>query len=163
AAAGISDDDPLEEAFEKLRECCEDEAVADLLGLAAGVLEQLEGERSGQEIAWAARELMEELAQVQPLVLMFEDIHWAEEPLLERTEGNPLFVEETIRMLAEAPDGDADRIPDTLQAIISARIDHLPQREKTLLQRASVIGRVFWRGSVEHLAPDLAEIDDILD
>ena len=34
AAAGISDDDPLEEAFEKLRECCADEAVADLLGLA---------------------------------------------------------------------------------------------------------------------------------
>ena len=37
AAAGISDDDPLEEAFEKLRECCAEEAVADVLGLAAGM------------------------------------------------------------------------------------------------------------------------------
>ena len=55
-AAGIADDDPVEEAVEKLRACCGDEAVADLLGLAAGVLEAVEGERSQQEIAWAARE-----------------------------------------------------------------------------------------------------------
>src|SRR5205823_6163942 len=38
ASAGITDDDPLDEAQEKLRACCEDEAVADLLGLAVGVL-----------------------------------------------------------------------------------------------------------------------------
>src|SRR5439155_15948219 len=67
SAAGISDDDPLEEAFDKLRACCEDEAVADLLGLASGLLEALEGDRSPEEIAWAARELMEKLADVQPL------------------------------------------------------------------------------------------------
>ena len=36
AAAGISDDEPLEEAFEKLRECCAEDAVADVLGLAPG-------------------------------------------------------------------------------------------------------------------------------
>src|SRR5207247_3381377 len=86
AAAGISDDDPLEEAFEKLRACCEEETVADVLGLAAGMLEALEGERSPQEIAWAARDIMETLADVQPLVLFFEDLHWAEEPLLDLIE-----------------------------------------------------------------------------
>ena len=86
SAAGISDDDPVKEAMEKLRICCEDEAVADLLGLAAGVLEAVEGERSGQEIAWAARAWADQLADVQPLVLVFEDIHWAEEPLLELIE-----------------------------------------------------------------------------
>ena len=86
AAAGISDDDPLEEAFEKLRACCEEEAIADVLGLAAGVLEALEGERSAQEISWATREVMHNLADVQPLVLFFEDIHWAEEPLLDLIE-----------------------------------------------------------------------------
>src|SRR5206468_3942008 len=58
AATGISDDEPLEEAFEKLRACCEDDAVADLIGLASGLLEAVEGERSPQEIAWAAREVM---------------------------------------------------------------------------------------------------------
>ena len=43
AAAGIADDDPLEEAFEKLRACCADDAVADVLGLASGLLEALDG------------------------------------------------------------------------------------------------------------------------
>ncbi len=243
AAAGISDDDPLEEAFEKLRACCEEETVADVLGLAAGMLEALEGERSSQEIAWAAREVMETLADVQPLVLVFEDIHWAEEPLLdliehiadwvrapllivclarpelldnrpgwgggrvrstaieleplsdeesallvekllgqfagttgevpaplptgvvERAEGNPLFVEETIRMFVESgrSDGHPDRIPDSLQALIAARIDHLSTPAKTLLQRASVVGRVFWGGAISHLSPDLEDIDGLLD
>ena len=83
ASAGISDDDPLEQAFEKLRDTCEDEAVADLLGLAVGVLEAVEGERSQQEIAWAVRSWAEQLAAAQPLVLVFEDVHWGEEPLLE--------------------------------------------------------------------------------
>ena len=86
ASAGIADDDPLDDALEKLRDCCEDEAVADLLGLATGVLEAVHGERSQQEIAWAAREWAQQLADVQPLVLVFEDIHWAEEPLLELIE-----------------------------------------------------------------------------
>src|SRR5213080_1156445 len=84
--AGISDDDPIEEAFEKLKACCEDEAVADLLGLASGVLEALEDDRSSQEIAWAARAFVEKLAETQPVVLAFEDIHWAEEPLLDLVE-----------------------------------------------------------------------------
>ena len=73
---GYLDDDPLEEAFEKLRECCAEEAVADVLGLAAGLMEALEGERSSQEIAWAASEVMHGIADVQPLILLFEDIHW---------------------------------------------------------------------------------------
>jgi class 3 adenylate cyclase/tetratricopeptide (TPR) repeat protein len=246
AAAGISDDDPLEEAFEKLRECCAEDSIADVLGLASGLMEALDGERSQQEIAWAAREVMQRIADVQPLILLFEDIHWAEAPLLdlvehladfvrapllivclarpellemrpgwgggrvrstaieleplsevesellvekllaqlagtsgevptvlprealERTEGNPLFVEETIRMLVESGSGNgsADRIPDTLQALIAARIDHLPPAAKTLLQRGSVIGRMFWKGALEYLSPDVegtdAHLDDLL-
>jgi predicted ATPase len=43
------------------------------------------------------------------------------------TEGNPLFVEETTRMLLEG--GTLAEDPDTLQAIIAARIDRLPERE----------------------------------
>ena len=237
-AAGITDDEPVKEAVEKLRACCEDEAVADLLGLASGVLDAVEAERSRQEIAWAMREWAEQLADVQPLVLVFEDIHWAEEPLLEliehlahwvreapllliclarpelldihagwgggrlratsieleplapdesermirgllddqpfsaadlsalieKTGGNPLFVEETIRMLAEE-DGAAaaQRIPDTVQALIAARIDRLPPEEKILLQRAAVIGRTFWDGAIEHVSPDLEQIPALLD
>src|SRR6476469_4452867 len=79
SSSGISDDDPLDDAQQKLRACCEDEAVADLLGLAVGVLEAVEGERSQHDISWAARAWAEQLALAQPLVLVFEDIHWGEE------------------------------------------------------------------------------------
>ena len=85
-AAGITDDDPVHEAVAKLRACCGDDAVADLLALAVGVLEGIEAERSQQEIAWAAHEWAAELADAQPLILVFEDVHWAEDPLLELIE-----------------------------------------------------------------------------
>jgi len=236
ASAGIADDDPLDEAQEKLRACCEDDAVADLLGLAVGVLEAVEGERAQQEIAWAVRAWSEQLAQAQPLVLVFEDVHWGEEPLLElvehlaawvreapllllclarpelldvrptwgggrvramtleleplplaesaelvsaltaeigvpvdvdavlaKTEGNPLFVEETIRMLAERQGRGVERIPDTLQALIAARIDRLPSPQRRLLQRASAMGRLFMRGALEHLSPDVDDVGANLD
>jgi class 3 adenylate cyclase/ATP/maltotriose-dependent transcriptional regulator MalT len=241
AAAGITDDDPLDIAVEKLRESCENEAVADLLGLASGVLEAVKGERSQQEIAWAAREWVVRMAQDQPLVLAFEDIHWAEDALLDliehlsewvrdapllilalartelldvrpgwgggrvrataieleplgrreseelvdvlaresaldaeareallaKTEGNPLFVEETVRMLAECEgrplDEFAARIPDTLQALIAARIDRLPAEEKTVLQRASVMGRIFWAGAIAELTSEVEDLEQTLD
>src|SRR2546430_5368371 len=93
-AAGIADDDPLDVAIEKLRAFCEDEAVADLLGLASGVLEAVQSQSSAPEIAWAARAWAQRVALQQPLVLVFEDIHWAEEPLLELIEHLATWVRE---------------------------------------------------------------------
>ena len=236
-SAGITDDEPVKEAVEKLKVCCEDEAIADLLGLASGVLEAVQSESSQQEIAWAVREWAERLAGVQPLVLVFEDIHWAEEPLLEliehlaawvreapilllclarpelldvrpgwgggrvratsieleplapqeveemistllqrtglapedvaalieKTGGNPLFVEETIRMLAEEEGAASpERIPDTVQALIAARIDRLDSDERRALRRAAVIGRTFWAGALAHLSPEF-EVEPVLE
>ena len=86
AAAGITDDDSAEAATEKLRASCGEDAVADLLGLASGVLDAVGGERSASEISWAAQTWATELADVQPLVLVFEDIHWAEESMLDLIE-----------------------------------------------------------------------------
>ena len=73
--------------------------------------------------------------------------------LIERTEGNPFFLEESVRMLVETEvlvrDSGAYRlaqefptiqVPPTVQAILAARIDRLPQDEKQLLQTAAVIG-----------------------
>src|SRR5512132_951093 len=226
-AADIADDDPLDVAIEKLRECCPAEAVADLLGLATGVLEAVHGERSQQEISWAAREWAQLMSQTQPLILVFEDIHWAEEPLLEliehmtewvrdgalmilclarpelldvrsdwgggrvrataveleplgevdsatliealaeegtisagtkrtlldKTGGNPLFLEEVMLNVAECGEERAAKeIPDTVQALIAARIDRLDGVSKAVLQRASVLGRTFWAGAIEYLA-----------
>jgi class 3 adenylate cyclase/tetratricopeptide (TPR) repeat protein len=227
ASAGITDDDPANDAFEKLRLCCESEAVADLLAVALGVLGAAERERTAEELSWAALRWAEELADPQPLVLVFEDVHWAEEPLLdliehlarsprdvavlivavarpdlldtrpswgggarrasaielapldsresedladallvgselpaaqravvlERAEGNPLFIEELARMLRE--DEELDRVPDSVQASIAARIDRLDPDAKRILQSAALIGRVFWRGALESLVPDL--------
>jgi len=85
-AAGITDDDSVDAAAEKLRSCCGDEAVADLLALASGVLDAVGGERTPAEISWAAQTWATELADLQPLVLVFEDIHWAEEPMLDLIE-----------------------------------------------------------------------------
>ena len=75
ASAGITDDDPANSAFEKLRMSCESEAVADLLAVALGVVGAAEGERSPQQLTWAALQWAEQLADAQPLVLVFEDVH----------------------------------------------------------------------------------------
>jgi tetratricopeptide (TPR) repeat protein len=74
--------------------------------------------------------------------------------LIERTEGNPFFLEESVRTLVEtkalagdrgayrlAHTLDAVQVPATVQAILAARIDRLPPDQKRLLQAASVIGK----------------------
>ncbi|HXM88676.1 MAG TPA: AAA family ATPase, partial [Candidatus Acidoferrum sp.] len=76
--------------------------------------------------------------------------------IIERTEGNPFFMEETVQVLfdegALARDGGAAKltrslaelkIPPTVQAILAARIDRLPPDAKDLLQTLAVIGREF--------------------
>ena len=72
--------------------------------------------------------------------------------LLEKAAGNPLFLEETVRML-EATPGDAASlaVPATLQALIASRLDQLRAEEKRIAQHASVIGSVFWSGAVTEL------------
>jgi len=76
------------------------------------------------------------------------------ETLIGRTGGNPLFLEESVRMLVEtrvlvgergayrlAKAVEAIQIPATVQTILVARIDRLPPEEKSLLQCAAVIGK----------------------
>src|SRR5215468_2923830 len=64
----------------------------------------------------------------------------AQQAVLQRAEGNPLYAEEYARMLAEHEDGDLAVLPETVQGLIAARIDGLSAQEKTVLQDASVIG-----------------------
>ena len=185
-------------------------------------------------------EFMEELVAERPAVVLVEDLHWAEAPLLDllerllrdvrgpmlliatarpelfdlrpawggarrdastieleslpteaavrmlsqllgaelpgsvsdvvvrQAEGNPFFVEEILESLidqgvlrpmnggwavSELPAGFA--VPDSVQAVLAARIDLLPPAEKAALQAGSVIGRVFWTGPVYELVPGL--------
>ena len=84
--------------------------------------------------------------------------------VLERAEGNPLFVEETIRMLVESG-ATGSRAGSRTRCRRSSRPESTTSQPeaKTLLQRASVIGRVFWTSAIEHLSPDLEDIDQLLD
>jgi class 3 adenylate cyclase/tetratricopeptide (TPR) repeat protein len=201
------------------------------LGLdVAGDLHPIEA-RDRLHEAWI--ELIGETAAEQPLALLVEDVHWAEEPLLEllertllevhapvlllvtarpefldrsptwgrgrmrsewiwleplasadvdrwlaelapaeaparvrdvlaRAEGNPLFLEELLGTLIERGALHGDRwdpalvpgetaVPETVQAVLAARIDLLPPREKAALRAAAVIGRAFSTGAVREL------------
>src|SRR5262249_28046283 len=76
--------------------------------------------------------------------------------LIERTSGNPFFLEESVRSLVETRVLVGDRgayrqvqdlqtiqVPATVQAVLAARIDRLPQEEKHFLQTAAVVGPDF--------------------
>lgn len=66
--------------------------------------------------------------------------------LLTKAEGNPFFLEELARALAErGKNGEAGSVPSTIQGVLMARIDRLPEDHKRLLQTASVLGREFPR------------------
>jgi class 3 adenylate cyclase/tetratricopeptide (TPR) repeat protein len=86
--------------------------------------------------------------------------------IAERSEGNPFFLEELVKMLIDEGVIDVSgvewtvkldalnqtRIPDTLTGVLQARMDALPRSERNVLQRSSVIGRVFWEQAADHLA-----------
>jgi class 3 adenylate cyclase/tetratricopeptide (TPR) repeat protein len=233
AQAAILETDPAEVAETKLRETVIDlvpesaEArwveshVRPLVGLTA------EGDPGGdrRDEAFAAwRRFFEALAERRPLVLVFEDLHWADDnlldfvdylvewvtdspllvigtarpellerrpgwgggkpnaatvslsplseeeiarllaslldqpvmpaelqaPLLARAGGNPLYAEEYARMVSErgvAPTDDAP-LPENVQGIVAARLDALSAEDKTLIQDAAVLGKVFWSGAL---------------
>src|SRR5206468_12706107 len=74
----------------------------------------------------------------------------------ERTGGNPFFIEEVVQSLVEAGNLEGERgayrlsrpvtrtaVPASVQAVLSARIDRLAEREKAVLQAAAVIGKEF--------------------
>jgi class 3 adenylate cyclase/tetratricopeptide (TPR) repeat protein len=74
--------------------------------------------------------------------------------LLERAGGNPLYAEEFVRLLADRGQVREveQEIPDTVQALIAARLDTLSPERKSLLQDASVVGKVFWSGALAELS-----------
>ncbi len=225
AEAGIRDTDSASDTGDKLAAAVrgviheEDAAWVEsrlrpLVGLDAG-----EGSRDESFGAW--RRFLEALADQRPTVLVFEDLHWAgddlldfvdeladwvtdvpllvvatarpelldrrpgwgggkrnahtlslapldnadtarllaavldrhllpaetQEELLARAGGNPLYAEQFARMLTERGGLD-EALPDSVQAIIAARLDSLPAAEKQLLLDAAVLGRTFWAGAL---------------
>jgi class 3 adenylate cyclase/tetratricopeptide (TPR) repeat protein len=68
--------------------------------------------------------------------------------------GNPLFVEEMLAMVREQDSDGEIVVPPTIHALLQARIDSLDGDVRIVMERGSVEGEVFHRGSVAVLAPD---------
>jgi len=239
---GLLESDPPELALERL-------GGREILGLTLGLdvargLHPLAARDRFQD-AWA--EFLTEAVAGQPAVVLIEDVHWAEDQLLdllesvlagvrgpllmittarpellerrpgwgvraggellgleplsprdsvrmldellvgrlpgelrelvvERAEGNPFFVEELLGVLIDRGllarrDGAWElrelpsefTVPDSVHAVLAARIDLLGAAEKSALQAAAVIGRVFWAGAVYELVeaePDLRVLEE---
>ncbi|HEY7198413.1 MAG TPA: hypothetical protein VH306_14645, partial [Gaiellaceae bacterium] len=94
--------------------------------------------------------------------------------ILERSGGNPFFLEEIVRHLINNGllvwEGERWRaragveqieIPDNVQAVILARLDLLSPDERRVAQRAAVIGRVFWDGALARVS-GVADLDNAL-
>ena len=97
------------------------------------------------------------------------------EMILQKSEGNPFFIEEVIRSLIEQDlvyrEGDRWKareeiadidVPDTIQSVVLARVDRLQAEAKYVLQSASVIGRLFKYRLLEHLTQQEQNIDRYL-
>jgi len=182
----------------------------------------------------AVRRLFENLAGRRPLVVVFDDIHWAEPTLLDlidhiadwsrgapilllcmarpelldsragwgggkmnaatilleplshdeseslmdslladadlsadvrariadAAEGNPLFVEQMLALLAQnGSEGNGDVvIPPTIQALLATRLEQLPSGERVAAERASVIGKEFWRTALAEIGGEVAAL-----
>jgi class 3 adenylate cyclase len=84
--------------------------------------------------------------------------------IIERTEGNPFFMEEIVQVLLDegalVRDGEVKltqllnsiRVPATVQAMLAARIDRLPPADKDLLQTLAVLGKEFTLGQLKTIA-----------
>lgn len=116
-----------------------------------------------------SRTLVDSLLQMEHLPPEVERI------VLSRAEGNPLFVEEVLRTLIEeetlvrdngnwriARRVDVTQIPDTLQGVLTARIDRLGESMKRVVQIAAVVGRVFQRYVLERVVDEPSILDDCL-
>src|SRR5918999_1537505 len=209
AGCGIVDTDSAEVAWTKLLDHTrklfeggqpdlgeEGERRTALLGRLIGlevppelVPESDDPERMRDAFFSALRSGIEAWAREKPLVFAFEDIHWADDgmldaiehlaqwvrapllivclardELLDRRPGwgggrrsatqlilDPLFAEEMARRIAEEG-GHTAELPDTVQAVLAARLDALEPFERRLVQQAAVVGRTFWEGSLAPLA-----------
>jgi class 3 adenylate cyclase/tetratricopeptide (TPR) repeat protein len=91
-----------------------------------------------------SQELLDELATEWPLTPS------ARQQVADAAEGNPLFLEQMVAMLAEG--GPAREVPPTIQALLAARLDSLEPDERSVLERAAVLGRDFSRAAVTALS-----------
>ena len=98
-----------------------------------------------------------------------------QQPILDRAGGNPLYAEEFVRLLKdkdlllkkgaswELREGAEVPFPDSVQALIAARLDRLSADTKSMLADAAVVGKVFWSGAIAQMGErDLTSVTETL-
>ena len=114
--------------------------------------------------------LIQNLMNIKGLPLSLREL------IIQKTEGNPFFIEEVVRSFIDegavvaGPDGfrvtekvDTVVIPETIQEILMSRIDRLDEKTRSLLKLASVIGRNFFYRILVRVAQSVEGIDDKLE
>lgn len=130
-------------------------------GFLASLIEYLPGTsmmvvttyRPGYRPPWFDRSYMTQMALlqltsddslhvVQSVLHHANSEHLPAQAIVDKAAGNPLFLEELAQAVVEHHESPATlRVPDTIQALLTARIDRLSESEKHLLQTAAVIGK----------------------
>jgi class 3 adenylate cyclase/tetratricopeptide (TPR) repeat protein/regulation of enolase protein 1 (concanavalin A-like superfamily) len=116
-----------------------------------------------------SRQLVEDLLNIDNLPESVRDV------ILQKSEGNPFFIEEVIRSLIEQEFvyREDDRwkanaeikdinVPDTIQSVVLSRVDRLKEEARHVLQCASVIGRLFRYSLLDHLTQYESKLNDYL-
>jgi class 3 adenylate cyclase/tetratricopeptide (TPR) repeat protein len=98
-----------------------------------------------------------------------------QQPILDRADGNPFYAAEFVRLLKDKDlliargsswalrEGAQVPFPDSVQAVIAARLDTLTADAKSLLADAAVVGKVFWAGTIAAMGQrDQADVVDVL-
>ena len=242
--AGIEESDSKDAALQKIADLlpapCPQEVrdgVAAAVGLETRLLRH-------EEIFWAVRRTLETVAERRPLLVLIEDLHWAEETLLDLLEfivemalqpmlivatarpelmtarpgwggtpsstllrlnalpsddagdllraqrgagalppelqaqildsadGNALYIEEIVGLLREREfliEADGDwratgslteiTVPPTIHALLAARLDQLPEGERSVAQHGAVVGRSFEAAALLDIGPDAIRTD----
>src|SRR6266545_1120575 len=173
--ASLDDTDSSEDSRSKLAALLEGEEEAELIAQRVAETIGLAEYVGGAETSFSAvRTFFEALARRRPLVLVFDDIHWGEatfldliEHLADWTRDAPILLvclarEEMLALVLEDGRGAELDVPPTIQALLAARLDRLSDEERTVIEAASVEGKVFHDGSVvvrvpEALRPSIRE------
>jgi tetratricopeptide (TPR) repeat protein len=79
--------------------------------------------------------------------------------IVERAEGNAFYLEELIRTIAERRGSE---LPETIVAMVQARLDRLDGAARRILRAASVFGQTFWKGAATELLGGATDVDDWL-
>ena len=73
-------------------------------------------------------------------------------------EGNPLFVEQMLALIAQNGHGGEIEVPPTIQALLATRLEQLPVVERVAAERASVIGKEFWRAALVEIGGEASSL-----